>query len=492
MQTTLSRFLNRLVRTYDKSSILIDSISSDRAQSDLAFARLLLLRWGALACQALLVAGVFIFFETRTPLPILLLIIIFGGGTNIAFQYFYSTKNKAMPEGIFALAMFLDIILLTALLHYTGGPMNPFTFLFLIHISLGAILMRPAWAWSLAIFTTLCYAGLFFLPKPIAAAPITQNQGTFPCVCQVGPFSGDLLHDNMSLHLQGMWLAFAITVVFVVFFINKIQKDLEQHQKTLAELEVEKNRSEKLASLATLAAGAAHEFSTPLSTIAVAAGEVLTTLKKQPQDPELIDDIQLIRRQVERCREILYNMSADAGEHMAESLRVFSIGELRGEVFSWFTEAERKRIVVDCREKNLTIRMPFRTLKRIIRGLLKNALDASSDEQPVYICCRKDHHHLFFEVSDQGTGMDQQTLARAVEPFFTTKEPGKGLGLGLFLAKSAAERMGGTLEITSAPGKGTTVTINFALNQILPDGGTDADTNHQHGESHESFFTPRG
>ena len=62
--------------------------------------------------------------------------------------------------------------------------------------------------------------------------------------------------------------------------------------------------------------------------------------------------------------------------------------------------------------------------------------------------------------------MDEETLSRAIEPFFTTKEPGKGLGLGLFLAESAAERLGGALELISTPGKGTTAVVSFSLAQI--------------------------
>ena len=61
------------------------------------------------------------------------------------------------------------------------------------------------------------------------------------------------------------------------------------------------------------------------------------------------------------------------------------------------------------------------------------------------VTCSKDDRYLYIEVRDQGQGMDEETLNRAIEPFFTTKEPGKGLGLGLFLAESAAERLGGLL-----------------------------------------------
>ena len=452
-----------MVQTSGIKSILIDSIGRDETRSSIAFSWLLLLRWGALFCQSLLVLAVYLFFKTVTPLPLLLFIISFEGGSNLAFHYRFQKKNRAIPGSLFALVMFLDILLLTALLYVTGGPMNPFTFLFLIHISLGAILMRPLWAWTLAGFTTLCYAVLFFLPAPLT----TPMQMTMPgAACHTVPPGADAMSSEMTMHLQGMWLAFAVTVFFVVFFVNKIQKDMEDHQQTLAELATEKNRSEKLASLATLAAGAAHEFSTPLATIAVAAGETLATLKKQQTDPELIADIVLIREQVDRCREILYQMSADAGEHLAEALRDLTVYELCTEVLSWFPDALRQRIQVHCPIKDLSIRVPFRTWKRIIRGLIKNALEASNDTSPVMVTWRKDEQFLYIEVRDQGSGMDEETLNRAIEPFFTTKEPGKGLGLGLFLAESAAERLGGALELSSLPGEGTTAVISFALSQI--------------------------
>lgn len=453
--------------TRQKNRIFIDSISRNTPLENFPLTWLLLLRWGALTCQLLLVTAVYILFGTLPPLLILTLIIAFGVGINLDFHVSFQKKRKSIPTDVFAMVMFLDIILLTALIYFTGGPMNPFTFLYLIHVSLGAILMRPRWAWTLAAFTTILYAVLFFLPDPTgtmihgATASMPASTCFFP-----GSNSEPFRNPDLALHLQGMWLAFVVTVFFIVFFVNKIQLDLEGHQQTVADLQTEKNRSEKLASLATLAAGAAHEFSTPLSTIAVAAGEMLTTLSKQQADPELIADVKLIRTQVDRCREILYQMSADAGEHLGESLRLFTIKELCNEVLLWFPDHLRTRINLECSIKELAIRMPFRTLKRIVRGLIKNALDASPDKSPIWVSCRKDDRYLYIEVRDQGQGMDEETLKKAIEPFFTTKEPGKGLGLGLFLAESAAERLGGFFHLSSTPGQGTTAVISFSLSQI--------------------------
>jgi len=285
-------------------------------------------------------------------------------------------------------------------------------------------------------------------------------------VCHSAVAEYALLSDHMKLHLKGMLLAFVITAFFIVFFIGRIQKALEEHQHTLVSLEKERARSEKLSSLATLSAGAAHEFSTPLSTIAVAAGEMLHQLEKGEIDRELLDDVQLIKDQVKTCKDILYQMAADAGEHLGEFLEKYEIDAVLLEIIKEFPANVHDRIKIKNEASGTIVRLPIRTLVRTVKGLIKNGLDASDNVSPVFLRCFCDKKFLYFEVKDQGGGMDAETSARATEPFYTTKDPGKGLGLGLFLAQNLAEQFGGELVIDSKKQSGTTVTISFALEKI--------------------------
>lgn len=443
--------------------------SINKTPSMIGFSWLLLLRWGAVACQVLLILAVYLLFDIRIPFLILAAIITFEGISNLYF--YYLTKQKTIiPDRLFGLVMFLDIVLLTVLLYYTGGPMNPFTFLYLVHVALGAILMRPKWSWSLAAITVFCYASVFFLPVhgiSHESSLISSTQGQPLCI-DAAKFSS--IEEQMRLHLYGMWVAFSVTAFFIVFFVGKIQKSLEEQQETLAELEEEKIRTEKLGSLATLAAGAAHEFSTPLSTIAVAAGEMAHFLRKNKGPEELVEDVKLIKEQIDRCKEILYQMSADAGGHLGEAVEDFTLERLMDGVSTCFPAADLSPIKFVNEAGSLSFRMPFRTIKRLLCVLIKNGIDASSKEMPVIVVCRRDAQFVYFDVKDSGTGMNSEILSKATEPFFTTKDPGKGLGLGLFLAKSAAERFGGSLEIKSDLGKGTEVTLSLALAQVVRDG----------------------
>src|SRR5690606_36216657 len=133
-------------------------------------------------------------------------------------------------------------------------------------------------------------------------------------------------HEHMHTHLRGMWVALGVAAGFIVYFLMRVTRALAQREEELARARHLAARQEKLASLATLAAGAAHELSTPLSTIATVARELERHL--QDGSAEQREDVGLIRSQVERCRAILWQMSAEAGESAGEGLSRVTAGEL--------------------------------------------------------------------------------------------------------------------------------------------------------------------
>ena len=87
-----------------------------------------------------------------------------------------------------------------------------------------------------------------------------------------------------------------------------------------------------------------------------------------------------------------------------------------------------------------------------LSSLLKNAFDASEAASPVILRFTQQDSMLRIEVHDRGVGMSAEARRRAGEPFYTTKEPGRGLGLGVFLARALAERSGGTLRFEGDAG----------------------------------------
>ena len=203
-------------------------------------------------------------------------------------------------------------------------------------------------------------------------------------------------------------------------------------------------RDERLVALGTLAAGAAHELGTPLATMAVLAKDLESECAATP---DLAEPFQVLRSQIARCKEILSQLAISAGQMRAEGGRDQSLDQyLQRIVEHW----QKGRPAVVIRRSWEGTQPPPRivadqTLTQAITNILNNAADAS--EQAVEVSGRWDERELRLEICDRGDGVSAAAASHAGEPFFTTKPPGQGLGLGLFLAQSTIRRLGGSVEL---------------------------------------------
>lgn len=409
------------------------------------------LRWGGCISQLALAFSVAHWGMMKPPWDWMLGIIAIGIGTNCALWWWHRQCRTVRPRLIFG-ALVLDVALLTLLLLGTGGAMNPFTFLYLAQVALASVVLPRLQASALGAFAVCSYAALFvsledapdFLPAFLFSAH-------------------EHAEHQMDLHLRGMWVAFALTTILLVLVIERLQRDLAQRARLSQELQELSKNNERLASLATLAGGAAHEFSTPLGTIALAASEMKESMEKEKAPASWVEDANLVLEEVARCKEILQHLAADAGQSFGEAPSQFSL-------YSVVEEAAEgiKLPMTTCwqetKEESLQARVqgPRRALVTALRGILKNALEASGgDPHKVKVRIVPEHDAWALCVHDEGMGMAPDICARAGEPFFTTKAPGAGMGVGLYLAKTLVQRLHGELIIESEAGRGTTVKITL-------------------------------
>jgi len=362
-------------------------------------------------------------------------------GSNVWLGRF-ARSSRVGSEHILGGVFALDALTLTTVFAFTGGPMNPFTLLYLVQITLSAVILNKAWTWTLGAISTLCY-GLLFLFSATASG-----------------HAGHELSDTMARHVSGMWFAFALAAGTLTFFIGQVSETLERRQREVLELQRQVARQERLASLVTLAGGAAHEMGTPLGTIAIAAREIERSAELGHDAAAAAEDARLIRSQVERCRAILQDMSAKGAEPLGESPVRVALGELFAGAVRGLSEPARARVVADFAALE-RIRVFRAGLEQSLAALVRNALDASRDGQPVELEARVEESAVTFMIRDRGEGMDAQTIARVAEPFFTRKPPGEGMGLGGFLAHLFATRVGGDLRFESSPGAGTTAYLRL-------------------------------
>lgn len=455
---------------------------------------LIRLRWAAVMGQAATIALVHLAIGIRLPLAALTSLVAVEAGTNVVLMVLRPTMNIRRVDGLMAATLGFDITVLTGLLLFTGGPFNPFSFLYLVYITLAAVVLRTSWTWGLVGLSLFLSGGLFYGDVwwgPRGAAAMNHA-------------------DHMRMHLQGMWIAFGVAACFIAYFVTRVRSALADRETALAAERALAVRSERLAALATLSAGAAHELATPLGTIAIVAKEL--EREAETAGSATLDDVRLIRSQVERCRAILIQMAADAGNPAGEAPRRVTLAALVEEALASLPRAPNAGdaadpgaaaeadgrgtgsgtgkvsvdvdvdIEVDDRALGIEVMVPPRAVSQALRAVLKNAVDSSRAVAPVVGAEERRRRSVVIQgcavspgwggirVRDDGPGMTAEVLSRAGEPFFTTKPPGKGMGLGLFLARTVIGRVGGRLEIASQPGRGTDVVVLLPLALALPHG----------------------
>jgi len=405
---------------------------ADAAPSSLAASLpwLLRLRFALFLGLLLAYAGAWCALGLRVPVAPVLCVFALALGSVPAMAA--CRRRLPLPQ-LVAAGLVFDALLLFALLGLSGGPANPFTALFLVLVTLAAMLLRPAFAWTMVALCAALFALLFKFHLPLIAHGMPA-----PC-CQEG-------EDGLSFHLYGMWVAFVAVAACVAAFVSRMADAVRAREAQLGEAHEKANR---FAALAALSAGAAHEIASPLSTIAVAAKEM-----ERAAEGEFREDAKLIRAEVDRCRAILDGMNPGEGG-AADAAQV-------GNVCAALTARFGAALVCDMGQGAEQARLPMGAAdaQRMLGNLVKNAVQAGG-ASPVRLTAQLADDRLRLLIEDAGPGMDGATLARAGEPFFTTKEPGQGMGLGLFVARLLAERAGGTLTLDSAPGRGTRAALEF-------------------------------
>lgn len=398
------------------------------------------LRFGSLLGQVATVLFVACVLQMPLPLVELGLCIALGLGSNAA-ALVWLRSGRARSGRPLGLLMVYDVLHLTALLFLTGGPFNPFSLMYLVLIALATVTLTERQVWALVVLSAGCSALLFWQHRPLL---LTGGHA-----------------EHMRIHLYGMWVAFSVAACFLVYFLVRIRRVLAARDLALQEAQRQAAYKEKLASLATLAAGAAHELATPLSTIALVAQE----LEHHPElhAESVRADIALIRSEVARCRVVLDQMAVDAGQGTGDALVSATLSELLAVSCSGLPL--QPHVVQQVETTAQAVVLPLRTLGQALRGLVKNAQEASPSGSVVVVRSWLEPltQTLQLEVQDHGSGMSAEIAQRVGEPFFSTKAEGHGMGLGVFLCRAVVESLGGELQLTSTLGAGTRATVRIPV-----------------------------
>ncbi|MFH2134400.1 MAG: ATP-binding protein [Pseudomonadota bacterium] len=363
----------------------------------------------------------------------------------------------------------LDVTILSVLLYYAGGSTNPFISLYLLPLVLAAAILPRRYTWGMAALTLACYSLLmvWYVPLPSGDAHAQHNMQAMtqiapdqhaghndPDFCRTEPVPAAApepspLGDAFNTHVLGMWLGFLISAAVIAYFAVEMAAAVRLRDAQLNRVREDTLRNERIVALGTLAAGAAHEMGTPLSTMAVVIGE----MRDECDNPEQKENLSLLDDQVKNCKRILDTLIRHAQEPPDEV-------DVESFLYDVLDEWQLLRPTVHYRYRVDGVQpAPHLSadpaLRAALLNLLNNAADASPDEMDILLHWNDERTVL--EIRDHGPGLTPEAAERAGAAFFTTKEEGRGLGL--FLANATLERLGGSVQLSNREGGGATTEV---------------------------------
>jgi signal transduction histidine kinase len=349
----------------------------------------------------------------------------------------------------------VDLLILTAMLHFAGGVTNPLALFYLFHAFIAALALSiPA-----AVLVAVASLGL------LAALGFAERLGV-------------LSHHSLRLGLAelptieplGFLLlvfAYAATMAFSIYFVATVLARLRRNEQQLVRLGRHLALSEKLASVGTLAAGVSHEINNPIGVIANKVQILRYRVHDGDPAEKLLAELDVIEKHARRVSQITAGLLQFSREAPFE-LRPVDVVQL-------------------LREAADLVRVPFRTaevelqvesrplpdgalllgstnhLLQVLINILLNAKDASPRGAVVTLADRCEGQNLVVHIEDRGTGIAPEHLAKVFDPFFTTKDVDKGTGLGLAISHGIVERHRGRIELESEVGRGTIFRIVLPL-----------------------------
>jgi len=338
-----------------------------------------------------------------------------------------------------------DLIALTLLFYFTGGYSNPLVWMYLLPLTVAAVALKREYAWLLTAIAVTCYSVLVFYYVPLSHLHMH-----------------DIAGKTLDIHLVGMWIGFVVSAGIIAFFVTRIGQSLRDYDHIMATIREKSLESERVLSLGTLAASAAHELGTPLATMAVVSKELAQDLTNQP---EQLQQLEILRTQIGRCKEILSSITRNAGQSRADAGHGLTLREFLQEVIQrWRDTRPATELVVSlCNSNNNPMIFTDRTLIQAMQNLLDNAADASPER--VLFSADWDENTLQLSIRDFGTGITDEVKKQLGKPFFTSKNE-KGMGLGVYLTQVTLARFNGELNLSNHIEGGVLTLVKLPLKNL--------------------------
>ncbi|MBR1153949.1 ActS/PrrB/RegB family redox-sensitive histidine kinase [Bradyrhizobium sp. JYMT SZCCT0428] len=361
---------------------------------------------------------------------------------NLALQIAFNPMQRLEP--VYAAALLaLNIVELAALLFLTGGLQNPFSFLFLAPVLISATALPIRLTIALGVLAVACASALVFFHLPL-------------------PWDSDDPLVLPPIYLFGVWLSILVAIGVTSLYAFQVTEEARKLSDALAATELVLTREQHLTQIDGLAAAAAHELGTPLSTIFLISRELEKTVDGNEQ---LAGDLKTLREQAQRCREILAKITqlSSSGAPF-DRMPLSTLIEETVAPHRDFGVAIKVRLAVAATREPVGARNP--AILYGVGNILENAVDFARTTVEVNAWWNADTVEMI--ISDDGPGIAPDMLKRIGEPYLSRRRSTDedqsaraGLGLGIFIARTLLERTGAKVSFTNRtfPDHGAVVQI---------------------------------
>ena len=405
--------------------------------SNILLSNLIKIRWIAIFGQ--FIAIIFVYFILT--INIFLIPCIFALITSVSvnfYSYFLQKKNNNISDKQAFFFLLYDTIQLSVLLYLTGGIINPFIILIIAPIIISATYLGAIWTILLSLLSiTLIFTLNYFY------IPLEWNEPIIiPRTYQIG-----------------LLLSLLIAIIFIAVYVYLFATSARKISDALSETKLQLSNQKKITEVGSLSAAAVHELSTPLNTIFLVLNDFLKD-KKLIKNLDVLEDIELLKSEAERCKNILLKLSKNPQNLKDNFLKKVKISDIVKINFEKFNTNKILKINTNNHvEKEIIFKDE---IMYALGNLIQNAIIYSKKFVFVDIKIKTNIYNIV--ISDDGPGFPKDIIEKLGQPYVSKNK--KGLGLGIFISKNLIEGLNGEIFFKNSKNNKAVVEINLNINKL--------------------------
>ena len=386
-----------------------------------------------------------------------------------ALTYLRLRSNRVVSETEFSTQLIIDVLFIFALAYFTGGATNPFISYFLVPLSIAAATLPKKYAAAIAGLSVGAYSVLLIAYQPLdffshsAQSSIAMDHSQHLSHSVIPSANNSIeIATIFNPHYLGMWFNFLVSAVLIAWFVSRMAEALRAQENAINLQREQQLYDEQILSIATLAAGTAHELGTPINSLSLLVDEMANDAAQSQHQQE---DLALMQSQILQCRNSLKKLVHTAQQTQpGEKSSIHVTALVNACIEHW--HPLRPEVTINNLFINHNIHAIIHcdeSLSQALTNLFNNAANASPDSVAIDIQQHDDLVHII--ISNKGKSIPDNILQQFNrQPLHERRDQNStGLGFGLFLSNASIHRHGGQLILRNIKGGGAEAIIQLPL-----------------------------